>query len=168
MIRPAALVAAVLMAFAVPAAAASVPVQAAADPGVSIEAVRAWLISKGGEVSAINRLEGETWISIDDDPLNWVIFFYSCEADVCGDIQYTASFSNPTITQGMINDWNRDHRFLKAFFVPGEAGGDPRAVVQYDVLVHSADVAQLTDPTVLWLDLLAAFGTAVGYLAAPE
>jgi len=170
MIRLATLAAAALMAVAAPAAASTAPasVQAAADPGVSIEAVRAWLASKGGTVSAINRDAGDIWITVDDAPLSWAIFFYSCEADVCGDIQYAASFSNPTITQAMINDWNRDRRFLKAFFAAGEGAAAPTAVVQYDVLIHGADVEQLTDHTALWLDLAGAFGTTVGYFTATE
>lgn len=173
MIRFATLAAAAVMALAAPATAAAGPAAvqtavAAADPGLPIEAVRAWLISKGGEVSAINRQDGETWLNVTDGPLTWVIFFYSCQADVCGDIQFAASFSNPGVTQAMVNDWNRDRRFLKAFFTPAEAGGDPTAVVQYDVLVHSGDVEQLADHTALWLDLVGAFGTTVGYFSAAE
>ncbi|MBU1385415.1 MAG: YbjN domain-containing protein [Alphaproteobacteria bacterium] len=174
MIRFATLAAAAVLAFAAPTPAAAqtarqaAPTQAAADPGVSVEAVRAWLTAKGGTVSAVNREEGEIWLNVTDGPLSWVIFFYSCQADVCGDIQYAASFSNPGITQAMINDWNRERRFLKAFFAPGEAGGDPTAVVQYDVLIHSGDVEQLADPTALWLDLVGAFGTTVGYFDAAE
>ena len=170
MIRFATLAAAAALALAAPAAAstAPVPIQTAADPGVSVEAVRAWLISKGGTVSEVRREGGETWLTVNDGPLNWMVFFYSCQADVCGDIQYAASFSNPTINVEMVNVWNRDHRFLKAFFAPGEVGGDQTAVVQYDVLIHSADVEQLTDHTALWLDLVAEFGRAVGYFAATE
>lgn len=168
MIRPAILAAVAVMALAAPAVAspAPAPVQTATDPGVSIEAVRAWLTSKGGEVSAVNRQDGETWISVVDGPLTWAVFFYSCQADVCGDIQYAASFSNPTITQAMVNDWNRDRRFLKAFFAPGQAGGDQTAVVQYDVLIHEGDVEQLTDPTALWVEMVSAFATTVGYFTA--
>lgn len=169
MIRFATLAAAAVLALAAPAAAAPVqaaPAQAAADPGVSIEAVRAWLTSKGGTVSAVNRQDGETWLSVTDGPLTWVIFFYSCQADVCGDIQYAASFSNAGVSQAMVNDWNRDHRFLKAFFTPAEAGGEPTAVVQYDVLIHPGDVEQLADHTALWLDLVGQFGTAAGYFSA--
>ena len=170
MIRFAPLAAAALLALAAPAAASTgpAPVQTAATPGVSIEAVRAWLISKGGQVSEINRQDGETWISINDSPLSWVIFFYSCEADVCGDIQYAASFSNPGISQAMINDWNRDQRFLKAYFIPAADGRDNTGVVQYDVLIQSPDVEQLTDHTALWLDLAAAFGATVGYFAPAQ
>lgn len=169
MIRIATLAAAAMLAFAAPVAASTAPAPAqTAAPGVSIEAVRAWLASKGGEVSAINRQDGETWISINDDPLSWMIFFYSCQADVCEDVQYAASFANPGVTQAMINDWNRDHRFLKAYFIPAADGRDNTGVVQYDVLTPSGDVEQLTDHTALWLDLVAAFGVAVGYLAAPR
>lgn len=173
MIRLATLAAAAVMALAAPAAAAglsapAVPAtaQTATDPGLSVDAVRAWLISKGGTVSEVNRQDGETWLSITDGPLTWVVFFYSCQADVCGDIQYAASFSNDTITQPMVNDWNRERRFLKAFFTPGEGAADPSAVVQYDVLLHNTDVEQLADHTALWLDLVGDFGTVVGFFAA--
>ena len=168
MIRFATLAAAAVMALAAPALAApatSAPVQTAAAPGVSVEAVRAWLISKGGTDSEVNRREGETWISVNDGPLTWVIFFYSCETDVCGDIQYAASFSNDTITPDLINAWNRDRRFLKAFYMPAEADREATGVVQYDVLMEGNDVEQLTEHTALWLDLVAAFGTTVGYFA---
>lgn len=156
------------MALAAPAAAstAGAPVQTAASPGVSPEAVRAWLTSKGGTVSEVRREGDETWLTVSDGPLNWMVFFYGCEGGVCGDIQYAASFSNATITETMVNVWNRDHRFLKAFFAPGEGGGNQTAVVQYDVLIHGADVEQLTDHTALWLDLVAQFGRTVGYFAA--
>ena len=170
MIRFAPLAAAALLALAAPAAASTgpAPVQTAATPGVSIEAVRAWLISKGGQVSEINRQDGETWISINDSPLSWVIFFYSCEADVCGDIQYAASFSNPGISQAMINDWNRDQRFLKAYFIPAADGRDNTGVVQYDLLIHAGDVEQLTDPTALWVEMVNEFATTVGYFTPAE
>lgn len=171
MIRFATLAAAAVMAFAAPAAAMpaplrAAPAQATADPGVAVESVRAWLTSKGAEVSTVNRQGDEIWLSVTDGPLTWVIFFYSCQADVCGDIQYAASFANEGVTQTMINDWNRDRRFLKAFFTPAEGETDPSAVVQYDVLIHSGDVEQLADHTALWLDLVSDFATTVGYLRA--
>jgi len=170
MIRFATLAAAAVMAIGAPAAAAapSAAVQTAAAPGISPEAVRAWLISKGGTVDEVRREGGETWLTVRDGPLNWMVFFYSCEADVCGDIQYMANFSNPTINPALINDWNRDRRFLKAYFTPGEAGGNQIAVVQYDVLMHGGDVEQLTDHTALWLELVSEFGRTVGYFAAAQ
>jgi len=160
--------AALALALAAPAAAAPAAptVQAATDPAVSIEAVRAWLISKGGDVSPVQREDDLTWISVNDDPLHWVVFFYDCAGDRCTTVQYSASFSNPTITQEMVNDWNRDHRFLKAYFLPAAADGEPTGVIQHDVLIHSDDVEQLTETTALWLAMLPAFATAVGFFAA--
>ena len=170
MIRFATLAAAAVVALALPAAASAppAPVQATADPGVSPEAVRAWLVSKGGVVSEVRREDGYNWISIDDNDLNWVVYFYDCRGGACGAVQYSASFSNPTITQTMVNDWNRDHRFLKAHFLPGEAGADQTAVAQYDVVVHSGEVDQLADHTALWLDVIGEFGAAVGYFAPAD
>ena len=168
MIRIAASVLALGLAFAAPAVAAPAapPVQTATDPAVSIDAVRDWLVSNGGDVGPVQRADGYTWISINDAPLRWVLFFYDCRDDRCAALQYSASFSNPTITLEMVNDWNRDHRFLKAYFLPAEAGGQPTAAVQHDVLVHSDDVAQLTESAALWLAMMPEFATAVGYLAA--
>ena len=166
MIRIAAAVLALALAAPAMAAPAVPAVQTATDPAVSVEAVRAWLISKGGDVSPVQREDGLTWISVNDDPLHWVVFFYDCSGERCATVQYSSSFSNPTITQEMANDWNRDHRFLKAYFLPAEAGGEPTAVVQHDVLVHSDDVEQLTESAALWLGLLPEFATAVGYLTA--
>ena len=169
MIRIAAPALALGLAFAVPVAAAPrapTSVQAPADPAVSVEAVRGWLISKGGQVGPVQREDGLTWISVNDDPLRWVVFFYDCRGDRCATIQYSTSFSNPTINQEMVNDWNRDHRFLKAYFLPAEAGGEPTAVVQHDVLVLSDDVEQLTESAALWLDMMPEFATVVGYLTA--
>lgn len=169
MIRIAASVLALSLASAAPAVAAppaQPAVQTAADPAVSVEAVRAWLISKGGQVGPVQREDGLTWIAVNDDPLRWVVFFYDCRDDRCAALQYSASFSNPTVTQEMVNDWNRDHRFLKAYFLPAEAGGEPTAVVQHDVLVLSDDVEQLTESAALWLGMMPEFATAVGYFAA--
>lgn len=160
--------AALVLALAAPAVAAPAApmVQNASDPAVSIEGVRAWLISKGGDVAPVEREDNLAWFSVNDDPLHWAVFFYDCAGDRCTTVQYSASFSNPTITPEMVNDWNRDHRFLKAYFLPAEAGGDPTAVVQHDALVHSDDVQQLTEATALWLGMLPAFATAVGFFAA--
>lgn len=174
MIRFVPFAAAAMLAVAAPVAAAAAPatpapLQTATAPGLSIEAMRAWLTASGGKVSEIKRQGDKTWISVDDDePLAWLLFFYDCRADVCSNIQYTIPFNNPTITQAMVNDWNRNQRFLKAVFVPAEGGGDNTALAQYDVLIAGEDVEQLAPHTALWLSLVRSFGVAVGYLAAPQ
>lgn len=130
----------------------------------SIQAVSAWLTSKGGVVGPVQRDDGETYFTVRDGALNWMVFFYGCREDVCSDIQFSAVFSNPTITADTANAWNREQRFLKAFYVAGQNGGDPSAAVQYDVLLRPGDAEQLADPASIWIGLVEQFATHVGYL----
>lgn len=156
-----------LFAAAALAVAAPALAQTAPQPGLAVADVGAWVASKGGEVQPIQRRDGETWLTVKDGALTWLIFFYGCNNDVCGDIQYAATFSNATITPTMINDWNREHRFLKATFLPsGTAGEDPTALVQYDLLLVPGGVDQLNDPTAVWVDMVAEFARTTGYLSA--
>ncbi len=139
------------------------PPVAAATNGVSVAEARTWLTSLGGAVGEPAAREGLTSLHVADDPLPWNLSFYACGPTLCDDIQYSAVFSGP-ITADQINAWNRDNRFLKAFFVPGAPGGEASAVVQYDVLLTGAGAAQLNEPTVIWLRMLRAF--AQGLIAA--
>ncbi|MBA4803411.1 MAG: YbjN domain-containing protein [Brevundimonas sp.] len=133
------------------------------QPGLPISEVSTWIASKGGEVQPVQRQGEDTWITVRDGALTWLVFFYGCQNDVCSDVQYSASFTNEAITPEILNVWNRDHRFLKAFHIPAEGGGIT-AVVQYDLLLQPGGVEQLNDPTSVWVGLLEAFAREVGYL----
>ncbi len=162
--------AAALLTAAPASALAQTPAASASQPGLTVAEVSAWLTAKGGQVGPVQQQGGQTFVTVTDGPLTWAVFFYGCTNDRCGDIQFSASFSNPTITLDKVNDWNRERRFLKAFYAPAASGGDPTAAVQYDVLVQPGGVDQLTDPTSVWVGMVGAFATAVGYLrpeAAP-
>jgi hypothetical protein len=117
----------------------------------------------GGTVGEPVAREGVTSLHVADAPLPWNLTFYACGPSVCDDVQFSAIFTGP-ITAGQINDWNREHRFLKAFFIPAADGGDASAVVQYDVVLTSTGTEQLREPTVVWLQLLREF--AQGLVAA--
>ncbi|WP_339872552.1 YbjN domain-containing protein [uncultured Brevundimonas sp.] len=148
---------------AAPAAAAQAP----ASGGLAITAVRDWLISVGATVGEVTRADGRISVTVTDGPMTWLVFFNGCEADVCGDIQYMAAFSNETITPERVNQWNLEHRFLKAYFTPGTAAGT--AIVQYDVLlVDGAGTRQLIDPTSVWVGLLPTFATHVGFFVPAQ
>lgn len=157
----AAVAAAATLSIAAPAVA-----QTASQPGLAIADVGAWITSKGGEVQPVQRQGDEVWLTVRDGDLTWLVFFYGCQNDVCADLQYSASFTNESITPELINDWNRDRRFLKAFHAPGAAGEAPTAVVQYDLLVQPGGVEQLNDATGVWVGLLVEFARHVGYLPA--
>lgn len=142
---------------------------APAQAGLAVTAVRDWLVSVGATVSEVNRAEGRISVTVNDGPMTWLVFFNGCEADVCGDIQYMAAFSNATITPELVNQWNLEHRFLKAYYTPGTtAGAAGTAIVQYDVLlVNGVGTEQLIDPTSVWVGVLPTFATHVGFFV-PE
>ncbi|MEY4555738.1 MAG: hypothetical protein RL093_857 [Pseudomonadota bacterium] len=140
------------------------PPAVAATTGVSVFEARTWLTGLGGTVGEPITRDGVTSLHIADEPLPWNLTFYGCGPSLCDDVQFSAIFTGP-ITAEQINDWNREHRFLKAFFVPaGVAGGDASAVVQYDAVLTSTGTGQLREPTVVWLQLLLEF--AQGLAAA--
>ncbi len=160
-----ALFAALAIAAALPAAALAQTPPPAAGPvtGVAVAEARTWLTGLGGTVGEPVTREGVTSLHIADEPLPWNLTFYACGPSLCDDVQFSAIFSGP-ITADQINDWNREHRFLKAFFVPATAGGEAGAVVQYDVVLTTTGTGQLREPTVVWLQLLREF--AQGLVAA--
>lgn len=165
------LLAALTLSTALPVAAlAQTPPPAAVSTnGVSVAEARTWLTGLGGTVGEPVVRDGVTSLHIADQPLPWNLTFYNCGPSLCDDIQYSAIFTGP-ITQDQINDWNREHRFLKAFFVPAAAaGGEASAAVQYDVVLTGAGTEQLREPTVIWLQLLQEFarGLVVGAGRAP-
>ena len=157
---------ALTLAVALPGAAlAQTPPAAVVETtGVSVADAKAWLAGLGGNVREPVLRDGVTSLHIADEPLPWNLTFYACGPSLCDDIQYSAIFSGP-ITPDQINAWNRDNRFLKAFFMPAEPGGMAGAVVQYDVLLTNTGTEQLREPTVIWLQMLRTF--AQGLAAAP-
>ncbi len=157
---------ALTLAVALPGAAlAQTPPAAVVETtGVSVADAKAWLAGLGGNVREPVLRDGVTSLHIADEPLPWNLTFYACGPSLCDDIQYSAIFSGP-ITPEQINAWNRDNRFLKAFFMPAGPDGVPGAVVQYDVVLTNTGAEQLREPTVIWLQMLRTF--AQGLAAAP-
>jgi hypothetical protein len=133
--------------------------------GVSVADAKAWLAGLGGNVREPVLRDGVTSLHIADEPLPWNLTFYACGPSLCDDIQYSAIFSGP-ITPDQINAWNRDNRFLKAFFMPAGPGGEAGAVVQYDVVLTNTGTEQLREPTVIWLQMLREFAQGLA-AAAP-
>lgn len=163
-----ALLAALALASAVPGLALAqtpAPAAAASTNGVSVAETRAWLTALGGSVGEPVTREGVTSLHIADEPLPWNLTFYACGPSLCDDVQFSAIFSGP-ITPELINDWNREHRFLKAFFVPATATAEASAVIQYDIVLTNAGTGQLQEPTVIWLQMLRAFAETL-VAAAP-
>lgn len=137
----------------------------AASAQVTPQAMSDWLATQG--VAPELAAEGEeAFIRVRDGQLTWLLFFYGCEAAGCDSLQFGAGFTNEAVTADRVNQWNRERRFLKAYFEPGAEGS---AVVQYDVLItRGAAVDHLAEHVNLWRGTLADFGVHVGYFTAPE
>lgn len=117
-----------------------------------------------GLVVAAPRTNGDrVYLRVDDGPLRWVATLFSCTNGSCPDIQFTAAFSGANATLEIIDRWNGERRFVKAFYAaPETEGGDAQAVAQYDVLLsQGAGPQQLDDPIQVWRSLAADLGRTV-------
>lgn len=144
------------------------PAAPAAVPGLAITDIVAWLTQVGAQPSAIQREGGQAYITVADGGLTWILLFYNCTNDVCGDVQFNAVFSNPGITAEMMNRWNNERRFVKAYFSMG-SDGVPAATAQYDVILFpQLPASQLADHATIWSGLVHDFAVHVGFFAAPD
>lgn len=160
--RLTALLAALALAAATPALAQTAPTK-----GVVVTDARTWLVGLGGTVEEPTAQSGAQVLTISDQPLPWTLTFYNCPgAGLCDDAQFSAVFSGP-ITVEQINAWNRDNRYLKAFFVPGATAETAGAIAQYDVVLTSTGTDQLQEPVVIWLQMLRTFAQSLAQAAGP-
>ncbi|MFN3879590.1 MAG: YbjN domain-containing protein [Brevundimonas sp.] len=136
---------------------------ATASRGLTPAEVGTWVTGLGGRVGPAQTENGLTFFTVTNAGLTWAVFFYGCEAGVCGEVQFSAVVPGAGATLDKVNAWNRDNRYLKAFHTSAET---PTATVQYDVVVLSGGgVTQLADPLAVWLQLLPKFAGEMGYVA---
>ena len=138
--------------------------------GLSIPTMTAFLTAQGLTVGPVEQDGPRRFVSVTDGPVRWVLFFQSCEGEVCSDLQYSFGFSNPGVTMDGVNRWNRERRFLKAFFEPGATPGAPAAAAtQYDVLLNGVQgIEQLADPLAVWRSSILEFpAVVIGPAATP-
>ena len=139
---------------------------AQAPAGPNIGQISGLLTGEGVAVGAVEeRATPSPYFTATSDDLRWVLQFYRCRNEVCGDLQFGASFTNPQITQEMVNRWNGEKRFVKAFYEAGNADhADPMAVIQMDVVLSpDADADQLGEWVSLWRQLSQEFALHIGY-----
>lgn len=154
--------AALAMAVATPAFAQTQPAK-----GVVVADARTWLVGLGGSVGEPAAESGAQVLTIEDQPLPWTLTFYNCPGTgLCDDAQFSAVFTGP-ITLDQINAWNRDNRYLKAFFVPGATADTAGAIAQYDVVLTATGTDQLQEPVVIWLQMLRTFAQSLAQAAGP-
>ncbi len=131
--------------------------------GLSIASITGFLTAQGLTVGPVETDGPRRFVSVTDGPVRWVLFFQSCEGDICSDLQFSFGFSNPAVTLDGVNRWNRERRFLKAFHEPGATAQAPAAAAtQYDVLLNGIQgVQQLADPLAVWRGSILEFPAVV-------
>lgn len=128
--------------------------------GVGVTEARNWLISVGGDVSE-PVVEDDASTLMVNDQLPWRLSLRDCNG-LCFDGQFTAAYSGPGVTQEWVNQWNRERRFLKAYYVaPEVAGGEGSVIVQYDLLFTGTGTQQLLEATALWKQMQGLFVTSL-------
>ena len=164
---------AALLTVAAPAAAQDVVTTAPAEApatapptaavGLSPAAIVQWLGTRGVTPGEIARDGDNSYVRVVDGPLTWILFFQSCSNGVCADLQFSVGFATRAVTPDVVNGWNRDRRFLKAFYeAPATAGEPASAVVQYDLFLRPGEgVEQLTDHLAVWRGLAPEFARLV-------
>ena len=147
------------------APAAQAPAAAPAPTGLPIAAVVDWLKAQGLAVGEVQGGDAPYVQVRERGDLTWTVTFNSCENQICGDLQFSAGFSNPQVTMDKVNAWNAERRFTKAFY---EAASGERtngaAIIQQDVVVlNGIGPSQLTDNLAIWRSLLPVFAQHIGY-----
>ena len=130
----------------------------------TIAQIREYLIAQGLQVGEIQSGELPYVQVRDGEHLAYVISFFSCEENRCGDLQFSAGFSNPQVTLELVNRWNAERRFSKSYFEAPSAGRpNAAAMIQQDTFLFNGGVAQIAPALSIWRSQLAQFALHVGY-----
>jgi hypothetical protein len=151
-----ALVAGLSLALSAPAALCESPLAAlfktvdATDPARLAEILR----DEGYRAKVERDDVGDPKISSSSQGVDWTIFFYDCDGDRCKSIQFAIAFDTEDgVPLELVNRWNRDNRFAKAYL---DDENDP--FLEYDVnLVGGVTRNNFADTLGLWEGLLGNF-----------
>lgn len=127
--------------------------------GLRPEQIATWLATQGLTTGPVEMDGTNPYLRVTQGPLTWILLFQSCAEGLCADLQFSIGVQSSVITPELVNTWNRDRRFLKAFYDPEPlANGDRVAIVQYDLFLRpGAGPEQLTDSLSVWRALAPEF-----------
>jgi len=142
------------LAFAAPAAAASLP-----SNGMSPKDVQAWLLDNGYQAE-LEKAGEEPYLKSAADGVSFEVHFYDCKNDRCASIQFTAGFDiDGKVTADQANDWNSDKRYIDCFV---DEEGDPWFT--YDVNLSPGGTREaLDDDFAVWLSFLPDMKSMIGW-----
>ena len=104
--------------------------------------------------------EGDPLIESSMGGLTVYVYFYDCEADRCGSLQFAVGMDmDDGLKHEAINDFNRQYRYARAYL---DDEMDPFLQYDFEVL-HTDHAAHIASQVDIWQDLLNEFKTSVGY-----
>jgi hypothetical protein len=118
-------------------------------------------IARGyGSASIESQSNGDPKISGKIEGVTYQVFFMNCTDNTnCEDLNFYAGFLDNKQTLEVINAWNRDKRFGKAYL-----DSDLDAVIEFDVnLEHGVSRDNLDAAFSLWSLILDQYTTYIGY-----
>lgn len=140
---------------------AALPLPASAQVLGDADVVAELLIDYGLRVERRTDDYGDPVIDSRIDGTRFNVSFYDCDPGPCGSIQFSAGFDmNDPVSPRVINEWNRDHRFGKAFL---DKEGDP--FLQLDVMMSGDGIGKRNFDEILsmWQDALSEFRTTIDF-----
>lgn len=118
-------------------------------------------IARGyGSASPETQANGDPKITGRINGVTYQVFFMNCTDNAnCEDLNFYAGFLDNKQTLEVINAWNRDKRFGKAYL-----DADLDAVVEFDVnLEHGVSRANLDAAFGIWSIILEQYTSYIGY-----
>lgn len=118
-------------------------------------------IARGyGAATLDQRSNGDPMITGKIEGVSYQVFFMNCTDNAnCEDLNFYAGFIDNKQTLDVINAWNRDKRFGKAYL-----DSDLDAVIEWDVnLEHGVTRQNLDANFSLWAAILDQYTTYIGY-----
>ena len=118
-------------------------------------------ISRGyGSANLETQSNGDPKISGKVEGVTYQVFFMNCTNNTnCEDLNFYAGFLDNKPTLDVINAWNRDKRFGKAYL-----DSDLDAVIEFDLnLVHGVTKENLDAAFSLWTLILDQYTTYIGH-----
>lgn len=113
-----------------------------------------------GVAGMTSQPNGDPLVNAVVDDVAYQIYFKNCTANAaCEDLNFYAGFRDNQPSLEVINTWNRDKRFSRAYL---DEVGD--AAVEMDLdLVEGVSPAYLTSQMKLWSLVVSQFSTHIGY-----
>ncbi len=112
-----------------------------------------------GAASVDTASSGDPMITCKVSGIAYAIYFSNCTANAnCEDLRFYAGFADNKPTLEMINEWNRDKRWGKAY-----ADSNLDAVLEWDVnLIHGVTRDNFDNTLGVWVANLDAFAVFIG------